>query len=100
MAQEWVANAILLIGVVAGPLALLLMLLGFARLAVLDLRRQWAQARLLRSTPCHRCLYFSGCKELMCAVHPYTVLTPAAKDCRDFEAAQIPKAIDYWPHKA
>ncbi|MGD1904946.1 MAG: hypothetical protein ACFB0C_03025 [Leptolyngbyaceae cyanobacterium] len=100
MAQEYVSNAILLMGVVAGPLALLLTLLGFARLAMLDLQRQWVQARLLRSTPCHRCLYFSGCEELMCAVHPYRVLTQAAKDCRDFEASQISKALDCWPHKA
>lgn len=99
MAQDFLSNAILLIGVVTGPLALLLMLLGFARLTLLDLRHQWVRARLLRSTPCHRCLYFSGCEELMCTVHPYTVLTPAAKDCKDFAASQIPKSIDYGLHK-
>lgn len=99
MAQEFVSNTLLFVGVILGPLSLLVLMFWFIGLALRDLRRELIQMRQFRSTPCHRCLYFSGCEELKCAVNPYEVLTQAAQNCKDFTPSSAPKQVTCWYYK-
>ena len=99
MAQEFVTKTLLFIGVVLGPLSLLILMVWFSVLALQDLRRQLIELHQLWSTPCHQCLYFSGSEELKCAVHPYEALTPAAKDCQDYTQPSSAKHFKWWHHK-
>jgi len=89
--DEFVTNCSLIIAIVLGPLMLLALTGWFAVQAFLDIKAKAIQVYGLRFTPCGRCLYYTGCKELACAVNPCIALTKSAQDCRDFTPADAPK---------
>ena len=87
-AAEIVSDALLLVGVVLGPAVFggcAIYCVGkWLGEAIAEYRKQ----RFLRSLPCGRCRYFSGCEALPCAVNPCVVLSEGAQHCTDFLPAE------------
>lgn len=84
MENELIATTLLFIAILLGPLSLFVIMLWLvvnvsSRLA----QGCWRMYRL-RTTPCGNCFYYTGCKELACAVNPCSVLTKNARSCQDF----------------
>ncbi|MEM1293466.1 MAG: hypothetical protein AAF773_21710 [Cyanobacteria bacterium P01_D01_bin.115] len=99
MAQICVSHTLLILSILLGPVSWCCVMLWFAVLALQGLHRQFVQARQIQATPCYRCTYFSGCKQLQCAVHPDFALTESAKDCRDFTPSASPQQVTWWYHQ-
>jgi hypothetical protein len=99
MAQTFVSNTLLIIGITLGPLSWLIVMVWFASLALQGLHRQFIQTRQIQTMPCYRCAYFSGCEQLRCAVKPDLALTKSAKDCRDFAPSGTTKEVTWWYHQ-
>ncbi|MEM6520759.1 MAG: hypothetical protein AAF892_07285 [Cyanobacteria bacterium P01_D01_bin.71] len=100
MVQLYVSNALLLIGITLSPVLWLIVVGWFVYSAVRGLYRQLIQIRQLQAMPCHRCVYFSGCEQLQCAVNPYSALTESAKDCKDFTPSNSPQEVIWSYHSA
>ncbi|MEM6252566.1 MAG: hypothetical protein AAF821_06540 [Cyanobacteria bacterium P01_D01_bin.156] len=98
--NDIITTCSIIVAIIMGPLLLLCLMAWFTVQAFVDIKTKALQIYLQRSTPCGRCAYYTGCKELACAVHPYLALTQAAKDCRDFTAAEtiIPPATDCYKY--
>ncbi|NEP17637.1 MAG: hypothetical protein F6J97_12145 [Leptolyngbya sp. SIO4C1] len=96
--EKFVSDGLLLISLLLGPFLLLCLTAWFAVSALIEIRYKLVRLCRLRSTPCRHCCYYTGCKELACAVQPYKVLTPAAKDCPDFALTESPRShsLDYY----
>ena len=88
--DEFITNCSLIIAILLGPCLLLALMIWFMVQAFLDIKSKVIQIYHLRSTPCGQCLYYTGCKELACAVQPYLALTKSARNCRDFTPADTP----------
>ena len=100
MAQEFVSNTLLFVGVILGPLSLLILMFWFIGLALRDFHRKLIQNRQLQTTLCYRCYYFSGNEALKCAVNPHEAMTQAAEDCDDYsKSSSSPKQITWWYYK-
>ncbi|MEM9121101.1 MAG: hypothetical protein AAGD09_24945 [Cyanobacteria bacterium P01_F01_bin.56] len=99
MAQIWVSNALLIVGISLSPFLWLVVMGWFIHSALNGLHRQLTKLQQQRTMPCFRCAYFSGCEQLKCAVNPYSALTGAAKDCRDFTLSSAIKDTSWWHHK-
>ncbi|MEO1352824.1 MAG: hypothetical protein AAFW84_29215 [Cyanobacteria bacterium J06635_15] len=84
MENSLIGNILLFIVIVLGPTLLLALTVWFTALSILEFKNWLIRAYRLKRTPCSRCLYYTGCKELACAVHPCKVLTKAAIACPDF----------------
>ncbi|NEQ98281.1 MAG: hypothetical protein F6K30_16435 [Cyanothece sp. SIO2G6] len=90
MGSSLVSDILLLIGVLVGPICLLASIIWLTQ-KVIRLGIKWfSHLYRLRTTPCGRCVYYTGCEELACAVNPCDVLTKAARDCKDFALADAP----------
>lgn len=98
--DEFVTNCSLIVAILLGPLLLVVLTGWFTVQAVLDIKAKAIQVYSLRSTPCGQCLYYTGCKELACAVNPCIALTKSARDCRDFTPADTPKHPNVKHHKS
>ena len=100
MAQEFVSNTLLFVGVILGPLSLLTLMFWFIGLALRDFHRKLIQNRQRQATLCYHCLYFSGNEALKCAVNPYEALTQAAENCNDYsKSSSSPHKITWWYYK-
>jgi hypothetical protein len=56
-------------------------------------RQQANGFRAQQRFSCHHCRYFGQNPYLKCALHPTTVLTEQAADCRDYVSLNLPKDI-------
>lgn len=50
--------------------------------------------RLYSKVPCHRCQYFGHNPYVKCALHPNTVLTDQAVDCRDYHSGSTAEPFE------
>ena len=90
MADDIIVIPLLLIAILLGPMMLIVLALWFMTISILEFKDWLIRIYQLKTTPCDRCIYYTGCQELLCAVHPDKVLTKAAITCLDF----IPASTD------
>ncbi|MEL6138263.1 MAG: hypothetical protein AAFR42_12755 [Cyanobacteria bacterium J06628_6] len=98
MVETIITHCLLLLGVLCGPVLLLLLVGWFTFSAFISLKRRTVRTYRLRSVPCGRCLYYTGKAELSCAVQPCLALTKAARECPDFEETvpHRPADLDFY----
>lgn len=73
------------LGIIICPFLLISLFIWFFILTIIVVRNKISTYRQWQTTPCPNCVYFLDCNELKCAVHPSTVLTKNAVECRDFQ---------------
>lgn len=88
--NEILTTCSLVAAVLLGPFLLLCLMAWFMVQAFVDIKFKVMRLYQQRATPCGHCAYYTGCKELACAVQPCLALTSAAKDCRDFTPTETP----------
>ncbi|MEM7061612.1 MAG: hypothetical protein AAF572_00370 [Cyanobacteria bacterium P01_B01_bin.77] len=88
--DDLITTCSLVIAILLGPFLLVSLMAWFTVQAFMDIKSKALRLYRQRSTPCGQCAYYTGCKELACAVQPYLALTSAAKDCRDFTPTETP----------
>ncbi|MDV3351182.1 hypothetical protein QGP82_20925 [Leptothoe sp. LEGE 181152] len=89
MEHELISTTFLLIAIVLGPLFLLGIMVWFTVNTAMHIAHWLWRAYQLKTTPCGHCLYYTGCKELACAVNPHDALTKRARDCKDFALGEM-----------
>ncbi|HIK33867.1 MAG TPA: hypothetical protein IGS17_12360 [Oscillatoriales cyanobacterium M59_W2019_021] len=72
------------------PIVILLLVAGLITAIFRAIEDATSRLKKLHQVPCNRCLYFSGCYQLKCAVHPDKALTEEALFCQDFQEASTP----------
>ena len=95
MAHNIIVTPLLLIAILLGPIMLIALALWFVTISILDFKNWLIRTYRLKTTPCDRCIYYTGCQELLCAVHPDKVLTKAAVTCADFIPVSTGKSTDF-----
>ena len=84
MEHEVIDTILLFVAILLGPISLLAIILWLGVNVSISIAQWCWRMYRLRTTPCGSCFYYTGCKELACAVNPCSVLTTNARSCKDF----------------
>jgi hypothetical protein len=85
MTETILVNIVILGIALLCPLFLVILLGGFCWAMMIAFQESRPRLQRLHSIPCDRCTYYTGCRYLQCAVHPYRAFTGEAVECPDFE---------------